>query len=76
MSDSRETPNAIKVFFTALLAGGAGLVGTYQLVFKLAERFAPHLDPTLLAIIALVGAVSVGMASAVTAGVLAGKRNS
>ncbi len=67
-------PIAIKIFFMSLVAGVAGGYGAFRLaLFIAAKFFKGELAEIYVAMIAVAAALLVGMASAVTAGVLAGK---
>jgi hypothetical protein len=72
MSTSREIPSAIKVFGCALLAGVGGCVGAFKLAMAVLPRFLPG-DPTIVAALSVLASSAIGVASAVTAGVIAGR---
>ena len=74
MSSSRGFPLALKVFACSLIAGVAGGYGAYRLAFFLAQKFLSGEYAEVLAVVIAMGsALAVGVASAVTAGVLAGR---
>jgi hypothetical protein len=74
MSNSRGVPLALRVFACSLIAGLAGGYGAYRLGFYLAQKFLRGEYAEVLAVLIAIGsALAVGVASAVTAGVLAGR---
>lgn len=67
-------PLAIKIFFLSLVSGVAGGYGAFRLALFIAAKFFDgELAEIYVAMIAVAAALLVGMASAVTAGVLAGR---
>ena len=67
-------PLAIKIFFLSLVSGVAGGYGAFRLALYVAAKFFDgEMAEIYVAMIAVGSALVVGMASAVTAGVLAGK---
>ena len=72
MSD-QPVPPALKVFFWSLAGAAGGTYGSFRLANFLLNRFLPRLDPVLGAVLLFLVPLAIGMASAVTAGVLAGK---
>lgn len=66
-------PRALKIFLASLLFGLAGGYVALRLSFWLVERFYPH-EP-IAGAFALLATGSIGVASAVTAGVLIGKKD-
>ena len=65
---------ALRVFFYSLLAGGVGGYGAFRIAMFLALKFLRGEYAEIMAgAIAILSALLVGVASAVTAGVLAGK---
>jgi hypothetical protein len=68
-------PMAMKVFFWSLLAGVGAAYGVFRLVLIVIDRYFQRVDPIVGAMLAVLLSLSVGMASAVTAGVVIGKRN-
>jgi hypothetical protein len=75
MAAPDEVPSAIKIFLASMLTGLGGCIGTYKAIFFLAERFVPRAEPIMVIGIACLAAIGVGMGSAVTAGVVLGRRN-
>ena len=69
-----SVPVALKVFFFSLLAGVGGGYGAYKLAVFIALRFLKGEYAEMMAVlIGLVAALAIGICSAITAGVLAGR---
>jgi hypothetical protein len=75
MATSRGVPVALRVFCSSLFVGLVGGYGAFRVAFWLGLKFLRGEYAEALAMaLAVLAALSVGVASAVTAGVLAGKR--
>jgi hypothetical protein len=72
MSD-RTVPPAFKVFCWSLAGAAGGMFAAFRVLSIVVLRFFPRMDPMLQMILLFVVPLGVGMASAVTAGVIAGK---
>jgi hypothetical protein len=69
-------PLALRVFFFSLLAGVGGGYVAFKVAFFIAMKFARgDYREAVAMVIALVAALLIGGCSAITAGVLAGRRN-
>jgi len=64
-------PKALKIFLSSLLFGLAGGYAALRLSFWIVERW--YQGDTVAAVLALIATGSIGVATAVTAGVLMGK---
>ncbi|MBS1148660.1 MAG: hypothetical protein H6Q89_358 [Myxococcaceae bacterium] len=74
MSSSSSFPLALKVFFFSLVAGVGGGYGAFKLAVFLVLKYwkGENVEPISL-LIGLIAALVLGVCSAVTAGVLAGR---
>ena len=70
---NEPVPPALKVFFWALAGAIGGTIGAHRAAGIIIERFFPGLDPVWTSVMLFLAPLAVGMASAVTAGVIAGK---
>jgi hypothetical protein len=64
-------PDALKIFITSLIAGLAGASAALRLGTWIVQRFFPH-EPMAMYVVLLM-TPAVGMATAVTTGVLVGR---